>query len=525
MSPVWHWQQQLRATIPSLLLLCAIGLTLLLILPAYYTASPHHHAYRHRLHPHHSTGEDAIPGGVGAGEQGAGKHDDTHWATKHHHQGRHRHNQAKRLPARPAGDDAGQAPQRLPTLNMQESPSRGAAASPAFPAEVTEPLKAGLPSTPERLGQSTSFPGLEPIDQGMGRVAIADASDDAPPATSSLEVPLNQAPLSPLSSQAINTNANDVAAGLLDPRAGSQGSVPSLPPPQVDDGALSMSTPFPLFVYGGRWAPSKEQATLSTLAAPTPLAYSPSLLPLTRRRLLLAWVGSTLEGAEDASIIVATCQLVSAGSVPGASSLPPQGEGQGQPSAGTACVWSEPAVAAKVHRNVPFAGITTPSMPPKRGGEPHWSPQLFCGDAPLPAGHGSNRSSGGTPSGHDGHSSPPLPPSRECGGPVLLFFKVGWTSARWETFLSRSHDGGASWTPPRPLVKGDVGGRGPTRSKPVWLSDGSILAGGGLDGPLGREGRVHRAFVDRSADGGDTWQRSQEVSTAAVWIGGRCARG
>eukprot|EP00899_Mesostigma_viride_P007102 jgi/Mesvir1/16393/Mv18133-RA.2 len=391
---------------------------------------------------------------------------------------------------------------RSRTATDKESPSRGAAASPAFPAEVTEPLKAGLPSTPERLGQSTSFPGLEPIDQGMGRVAIADASDDAPPATSSLEVPLNQAPLSPLSSQAINTNANDVAAGLLDPRAGSQGSVPSLPPPQVDDGALSMSTPFPLFVYGGRWAPSKEQATLSTLAAPTPLAYSPSLLPLTRRRLLLAWVGSTLEGAEDASIIVATCQLVSAGSVPGASSLPPQGEGQGQPSAGTACVWSEPAVAAKVHRNVPFAGITTPSMPPKRGGEPHWSPQLFCGDAPLPAGHGSNRSSGGTPSGHDGHSSPPLPPSRECGGPVLLFFK-GPHQEQAGVAVRRLHPGRGR--PGRPLGQG--GPRPPRICR-----------------PLGRWGR-HLAAIPGGEHGGrvDRGQVCKGISVSCWWWWHECA--
>jgi len=89
---------------------------------------------------------------------------------------------------------------------------------------------------------------------------------------------------------------------------------------------------------------------------------------------------------------------------------------------------------------------------------------------------------------------------------VFLFFKVGLSPKVWKTFAARSLDGGASWGDPEELVPGDAsGGRGPVKNKPIQLADGTILA------PASKEGEDAGAFVDRSTDGGHSWQRSDYV--------------
>jgi predicted neuraminidase len=84
---------------------------------------------------------------------------------------------------------------------------------------------------------------------------------------------------------------------------------------------------------------------------------------------------------------------------------------------------------------------------------------------------------------------------------LWLWFKVGLDPVQWATWVLSSPDGGQSWSPARELVPGDVGGRGPVKNKPIVLSDGAWLA------PASRElpGRWW-VFVDRSDDGGLTWQ-------------------
>jgi predicted neuraminidase len=93
---------------------------------------------------------------------------------------------------------------------------------------------------------------------------------------------------------------------------------------------------------------------------------------------------------------------------------------------------------------------------------------------------------------------------KDPSGSVILFFKVGKVTDRWETWFKVSNDAGETWSEARELVPGDKGGRGPVRNKPIVLSDGSWLA------PASNElNEVWNAFVDRSEDGGKTWVSSE----------------
>lgn len=56
-------------------------------------------------------------------------------------------------------------------------------------------------------------------------------------------------------------------------------------------------------------------------------------------------------------------------------------------------------------------------------------------------------------------------------GPLLLFYKVGPTPARWWGMLTTSDDGGASWSVPQRLPEGILG---PIKNKPEWI-DGALL--------------------------------------------------
>jgi predicted neuraminidase len=89
------------------------------------------------------------------------------------------------------------------------------------------------------------------------------------------------------------------------------------------------------------------------------------------------------------------------------------------------------------------------------------------------------------------------------------FFKVGVDEVHWRTYWAQSRDNGKTWSEPTELVKGDVGGRGPVKNKPILLSDGSWLAPASLESKTG-EMEIWRAFADRSVDRGKTWTRSAD---------------
>lgn len=125
--------------------------------------------------------------------------------------------------------------------------------------------------------------------------------------------------------------------------------------------------------------------------------------------------------------------------------------------------WSKPYLAVKVRQ------------------DPHWNPVLFKGPR----------------------------------GRVYLYFKVGKEIDHWETWVQHSDDQGRTWSKPQELVPGDKGGRGPVRNQPIVLSDGTWLAPASVE-----RNKVWDAFVDRSQDGGKTWQSTGKLALDRSQIGG-----
>lgn len=115
------------------------------------------------------------------------------------------------------------------------------------------------------------------------------------------------------------------------------------------------------------------------------------------------------------------------------------------------CKWSEPTLVAKIDE------------------QPHWNPVLFK-----------------------------APDER-----VHLFFKAGSGLREWNTWRMISSDEGATWSDPEALKnEGDSYPHGPVKNKPIILSDGICLA------PNSHEGKhAWNVFVDRSEDGGITWEQ------------------
>lgn len=91
-------------------------------------------------------------------------------------------------------------------------------------------------------------------------------------------------------------------------------------------------------------------------------------------------------------------------------------------------------------------------------------------------------------------------------GKIMLFYKVGKPIPQWRTMLTESFDNGATWSEPKELVKGDIGGRGPVKNKAIRLSDGRICAPASIETKT-----CWDCFTDISSDGGKTWQKSEFV--------------
>lgn len=105
-----------------------------------------------------------------------------------------------------------------------------------------------------------------------------------------------------------------------------------------------------------------------------------------------------------------------------------------------------------------------------------------------------------------------------------IFFKVGERIDDWETYRSLYDFENNTWSKPRRLVFFGKGGRGPVRSKPIILSDGSWLAPASIERMMGYlkgiyNGRLYStkslsvwtAFVDRSENMGRNWQKSDLI--------------
>jgi len=87
-------------------------------------------------------------------------------------------------------------------------------------------------------------------------------------------------------------------------------------------------------------------------------------------------------------------------------------------------------------------------------------------------------------------------------GEIILYFKYGAEIPTWITKYVISKDNGRTWSEPKELVAGDIGGRGPVKDKCLLLSNGTLLA------PASTEGGKWLCFIDRSEDDGITWERT-----------------
>ncbi len=90
-------------------------------------------------------------------------------------------------------------------------------------------------------------------------------------------------------------------------------------------------------------------------------------------------------------------------------------------------------------------------------------------------------------------------------GPLLLFYKVGPNVPEWWGMLTRSHDGGRTWSEPRRLPEGILG---PIKNKPIRLPDGRLLCGSSTE----HDGwRVH---FEITPDLGKSWTRIGPIHDA-----------
>lgn len=96
-------------------------------------------------------------------------------------------------------------------------------------------------------------------------------------------------------------------------------------------------------------------------------------------------------------------------------------------------------------------------------------------------------------------------------GKIVLFYKIGAEIQKWHTEFVCSVDEGDTWSSPGELVEGDIGGRGPVKNKPIYLSDGkTILA------PASLEGESWNSFADISTDNGASWEMSELVPVRRI---------
>jgi predicted neuraminidase len=82
-------------------------------------------------------------------------------------------------------------------------------------------------------------------------------------------------------------------------------------------------------------------------------------------------------------------------------------------------------------------------------------------------------------------------------GPLLLFYKVGPSPAKWWGLMMTSEDAGRTWSKPRRLPEGILG---PIKNKPVQLASGELLC------PSSTEQDGWRVHFERSRDLGQSWQ-------------------
>lgn len=95
---------------------------------------------------------------------------------------------------------------------------------------------------------------------------------------------------------------------------------------------------------------------------------------------------------------------------------------------------------------------------------------------------------------------------------LRLYFKTGADPVSWRTWLMVSIDDGETWGPAQPVGAPGQPPFGPVKNKPIILADGTWLAPNSLET---RDG-YWEALVDRSSDGGLTWQHGATVGEGVI---------
>lgn len=90
---------------------------------------------------------------------------------------------------------------------------------------------------------------------------------------------------------------------------------------------------------------------------------------------------------------------------------------------------------------------------------------------------------------------------------IMLFFKIGSSVGDWTGWVTRSTDGGVTWSDREPLPEGILG---PIKNKPEYIN-GRIIA------PSSREGKGWRAWIEMSDDGGKTWHSTGALPSDSAY--------
>ena len=96
-------------------------------------------------------------------------------------------------------------------------------------------------------------------------------------------------------------------------------------------------------------------------------------------------------------------------------------------------------------------------------------------------------------------------------GILQLYYMRGENPRNWYSLVIESFDGGDTFSEPRELVEGDKLCRGPVKNKPIRVAD-RILAPASIESPS------WFSFIDRSDDGGRTWQKSNYIYTGKAQV-------
>jgi len=90
---------------------------------------------------------------------------------------------------------------------------------------------------------------------------------------------------------------------------------------------------------------------------------------------------------------------------------------------------------------------------------------------------------------------------------LLLYYKIGTSVGDWTGWLTRSNDGGKTWSSREPMPEGFLG---PIKNKPEYI-DGRIIS------PSSRENDGWRAWIEYSDDNGKTWQTSGAIPSELMF--------